>query len=78
MNTDMKHTAPYMDADAIQAARNAEAAREALETSRTAWESAGKPKADEWKVRADHAAFEDAMRWAGAEARRCLAAYLAR
>ena len=70
--------APYMDADAIQAVRNAEAARDALEASRTAWEAAGKPKGDEWKVKADHAAFEDAMRWAGAESRRCFASFFAR
>lgn len=73
----MKHYAPFMDADAIQARENAENARLILAADRAAWEAAGKPRGgkEERAVQAAFAAWEDASRWASAEARRALAAY---
>ena len=71
--------APFMDADAIKARENAEYARLQLAEIRTAWESAGSPRGgrDEAYVAAAFAAWEDASRWASAEARRALAAFTA-
>jgi hypothetical protein len=73
----MKHYAPFMDKDAIQARENAEAARLQLAAVRSAWEAAGKPRngIEEKSVAAAFAAWEDAGRWASAEARRALAAF---
>ena len=73
----MKHYAPFMDKDAIQARENAELARLELAKLRNAWEAAGKPRGgiEEKNVAAAFAAWEDAGRWASAEARRCIMAF---
>jgi hypothetical protein len=73
----MKHYAPFMDKDAIQARENAENCRIILASNRAAWEAAGKPRGgkEERAVQAAFAAWEDASRWASAEARRALASF---
>ena len=81
MNTEKKKIiyAPFMDADAIKARENAEAARLKLAEVRANWESLGSPRGgrDEAYVAAAFAAWEDASRWASAEARRAIAAFIA-
>ena len=69
--------APFMDKDAIQARINAEQARLALAEVRTKWENAGSPRngKEEAEVSLSFAVYEDASRWASAEARRALAAF---
>ena len=76
--SDMKTYAPFMDKDAIQARENAENARLILAAERADWEAAGKPRGgkEEQAVQAAFAAWEDASRWASAEARRAIAAYV--
>jgi hypothetical protein len=76
-NSTARHYAPFMDADAIQARENAESARLNLAEFRNAWEASGSPRGgrEEAIVAAAFAAWEDASRWASAEARRCIAAF---
>jgi hypothetical protein len=75
--TTPRQYAPFMDAEAIQARENAEAARLNLSEVRNAWEASGSPRGgrEESYVAVAFAAWEDASRLASVEARRCIAAF---